>query len=120
MNKIHHIGISIKLENRAKYLHVFRKYGGKLVGIGVCEKFKTKCTFIDLGNVLIELIYDINGGELVSNYLKTHKEGSIHHLAFRSKFKGGVKGALKGMRIKFNPLEENGNILIEEVDFDEL
>lgn len=116
--KLHHLGIAIKRENSLKYLDIFKKYGGKSIPSGICEAFETSCAFIDMGGWFIELISDTDKGNLVSKYLEKHKEGSIHHIAFRKKFKGGVKGALPRMRVRFNTLDKQNKLLIEEVDFD--
>ncbi len=117
--RLHHIAFAIKEKNLSKYIDIFTKRGGMIFDEGMCEEFNTYCMFITTGNCMIELIFDGKKGKLIRKYLRKHKEGSVHHIAYESKFKGGVEGALEGMRIKFNDLKLNGGILIEDVDFDE-
>ena len=113
MKGIHHFGIATN--NHHKYVTMLSKKGFKFFKEGICPAYSTYCMFLKKGDDMIELCVGLNENSPITKYLKKHKEG-LHHLALNKKFKGGVKGALPGMRVKFN-LENN--ILSEEVDFDE-
>ncbi len=117
MKELHHIGYATN--KPTKYIDMLEALGGELENVGICKAFNTKCWFIRIGGILIELVQPINRKSPIRKYLDKKGEG-LHHIAFRSKFDGGDKGALKGMRIKFNTIDKKMKLLLEEVDFDEL
>ena len=92
--------------------------GGKATDMGWCSEYNVECVWIDMGNVLIELINDVGKGEIVKKFIEKKGEG-LHHIAVIKKgLKSDIRGALEGMKINFLDLKKTNGVLIEEVDFD--
>jgi len=109
---IHHVSIAVK--DFDKYEKIFESFGGKTIFKGVAEEFNTECCFIDMGNMFIELIKGIKKDSPPNKFISKFGEG-LHHIAINGT--GTTKGALPGMKVKFNKPDKECRILIEEVDF---
>lgn len=113
---LHHVGILVK--DFDKSTRLFQGYGGKVIWRGIAKKYEAECIFIDMGNMLIELIKTTKKGNHLSRFLGKYGEG-FHHIALARKFDDGEEGALPDMKVKFLNPKDTGNTLIEFVNFDD-
>ncbi|TKJ17325.1 hypothetical protein CEE44_02205 [Candidatus Woesearchaeota archaeon B3_Woes] len=100
--KVHHIGIIVKEFKPLQDLFV--GMGGKVICKDIAKRYNAICVFIDMGNVIIELVKSKNKNQ--------PKEG-LNHIAFYGK--GKYDGAMPNMKVDF---KIKNNIIIEEVEFE--
>lgn len=106
---IHHLGVCCK--NPEDYIKTFVDLGGTIIGEGIADTFDAKCTFIDMGNLVIEIISPTKDGTHLDKFMETNKT-CLHHLAINDNNIIGVDGALEGMKVSF---EFKGKMLLERV-----
>ena len=102
IEEIKHIGIAVKNINESIDIYC-RILGFSLIHREIIETRKVEIAFLDGKNILIELVADINDGQMIKHFIGKKGEG-LHHIAIQ----------VEDIRSKIAFLRSNGINLIDD------
>lgn len=109
---IDHIGLVC--EEPEVYAHILEQYGGRIIASGVANEFGVECFFVDMGNIIIELITPLEDNK-IKKFMNENKS-CLHHIAIDvDKLDNAKQGAIPNMKVNF---KLNEKLLIEEVKYE--